>query len=164
MVQLLDARLETDCLQIQGALEIPELDDLKKRAEQFSLCLFVALGSAALNCGGPTDPFLNCSAATLRELMVNPKLNCASEPVLRAILQHWSTVTGEEGHLVEELVEQLSFGLTISSLRVAAEHLRNGSEESPLFKAVLPSATKRQSENCSALFFKSSSSGISKAP
>ena len=104
-VQLLDARLETDCLQIQGALEIPELEDLKKRAEQFSLCLFVALGSTALNRGGPTDPFLKCSAATLRELMVNPKLNCASESVLRAILQHWSTVTGEEGHLVEGLVE-----------------------------------------------------------
>ena len=104
-VQLLDARLETDCLQIQGALEIPELEDLKKRAEQFSLCLFVSLGSAALNRGGPTDPFLKCSAATLRELMANPKLNCASESVLRAILQHWSTVTGEEGYLVEELVE-----------------------------------------------------------
>ena len=105
-VQLLDDRLETDCLQIQGALEIPELEDLKKRAEKFSLCLFVCLGSTALNCGGPADPFLNCSLSTLRELMANPKLNCSSESVLRAILQHWSTVTGAEGRLVEELVER----------------------------------------------------------
>ena len=104
-VQLLDDRLETDCLQIQGALAIPELEGLKKRAKQFSLCLFVSLGSAALNRGGPTDPFRNCTLTTLRELVVNPKLNCSSESVLRAILQHWSIVTGEDGLLVEELVE-----------------------------------------------------------
>ena len=105
-VQLLDDRLETDCLEIQGALEIPELAGLKKRATQFSLCLFVSLGSAALNRGGPADPFLKCTLNTLRELVVNPKLNCSSEPVLRSILQHWSTVTGEESILVEELVER----------------------------------------------------------
>ena len=104
-VELLNARLETDCLQIQGALEIPELADLKERAKQFSLCLFVALGSTALGRGGSADPFLLCSAATMRELMVCPKLNCSSESVLRAILEHWATLTGEDVLLVEELVE-----------------------------------------------------------
>ena len=34
-VKMLQTRLETDCFQIQGALDIPELESLKKRAKQF---------------------------------------------------------------------------------------------------------------------------------
>ena len=132
-VKMLQARLETDCFQIQGALDIPELESLKKRAKQVSLCLFVPLGIYALSKRSSVDnPFLECSAATLRELMVEPRLNCTSESALRAILQHWSTLTQvvDKDQVVEELVDRW---------KSAARHL-------PLFPCVMGQRRAKRGE------------------
>jgi hypothetical protein len=99
-LELLEARLHTDCLEILGPADRLGERSLLAAATEFALCHFSRLaGERGGLCTGA------CDMHTLRRLLENPRLNCTQEDELEAALGRWAAAREPaEAEAVPELL------------------------------------------------------------